>query len=177
MPIEHFHGLHATCAAQAASILREGFIRSPEDRYLGAGVYFYDRDRGGEKFAQKHRDRKIKYGHCAENDAGVILSATISVERDRVLDLEAEDYAQALKELQKNFWEQYNSITTMSHTEKRKHLNRLRNKLLRKLTGDLFDGVDVVKAALPCGKKNYGSGFVVYNTECICEISLWGDTL
>ena len=132
---------------------------------------------GGEKFAPKHRDRKIKYGHCDENDAGAILSATISVERGRVLDLEEEDYAQALKGLQKNFWEQYNSITTMSRTEKRKHLNRLRNQFLRKLTGDLFDGVDVVKAALPCGKQNYGSGFVVYNTECICEISLWGDTL
>lgn len=174
MPIEHFYGLHATCTAHARAILEEGFLLSPEDRYLGPGVYFFDRDKGGEKFAERHRAQKVHHGRCAENDTGTILSAKITADRDRVLDLEEEDFVQALEELQKNFWEEYNQITNMPRAEKMKRLNRRRNQFLRTLVSALFDRVDVVKAALPCGARKYGSGFVVYTVDCISEIACWG---
>lgn len=170
MPIEQYCGVHATCMEYAPIIKEEGFKLSPEDRYLGAGVYFYDKDKNGDKFADIHKNNKLKHGRCKENDVGVIISAKISSTSERILDLEEEEYVRALESIKDDFWEEYDSIA-MSHEDKEKILNRRRTKYLFSLIPEVIESIDFVKTPLPYKKKKYSSGFVVYNTECISEIS------
>lgn len=169
MPIEQYYGVHATCFEYASIIKEEGFILSPEDRYLGAGVYFYDKNKKGDNFANIHKQKKIRHGHCKEGDPGVLINAKISSSSERILNLEADEYISAFESIKNDFWEEYNKID-LPHKEKNKRLNRRRFYFLLSILEDIGD-IDFVKAPLPYNKNKYASGFVVYNTKCIDEIS------
>ena len=75
-----------------------------------------------------------------------------------------------MESIKDDFWEEYDSIA-MSHEDKEKILNRRRTKYLFSLIPEVIESIDFVKTPLPYKKKKYSSGFVVYNTECISEIS------
>ena len=173
MSIEKYCGVHATCMEYAPIIKKEGFKLSPDDRYLGPGVYFYDKNKNGDKFADIHKKNKLKHGCCKENDIGVIINATISSTNEKILNLEEEEYVRALESIKDDFWKEYDSID-MSHEDKEKRLNRRRTAYLFSLIPEVIESIDFIKVHLPYKRKKYSSGFVVYNTECISEICCQG---
>ena len=169
-PVEQYYGVHATCLENAPKIKREGFKLSPADRYFGAGVYFYDKYKDGDIFANIHKEIKIKHKNCPENDLGVIINAKITSCKEKILDLEEEEYLLALEMLEKDFWNEYNH-RDLPREEKKKKLNRRRSHFVLSLISGEITNIDLIKAALPYKRKKYSSGFVVYNTTCITDIS------
>lgn len=168
MPVEQYDGVHATCTANAQSILKEGFHLSPEDRYTGAAVYFYDKLKNGLVWAQKFQERRKLQNKCPEGDDGVLLCASINCESDLILDLEEGEYVNSYNEIMDDFWKKCDEIgDALTPTEKKKLSNTVRVRFIKKLQSDLKIQFDMIKIKLPFKKKKYGSGFVVYNVECI----------
>ena len=66
MPTESCYGVHATCMEYAPIIQEEGFKLSPDDRYFGAAVYFFENAPENIEAVNIHKNNKLKHRHsCA----------------------------------------------------------------------------------------------------------------
>ena len=176
MAVETYEGVHATCADHVESILREGFRLSPEERYVGAAVYFYLNNERGRYLASLHLQEKLKKtiekGGCPDGDSGTFLFAQIEADEKKILDLTEKDKIEGLKQIENVFWQEYDQYTTMPRAEKYKKLNRRRQDFLMDVCQ--AKPYDLVKVAMPIGKE-YGPGLAVFNVDCIISITNNGD--
>lgn len=178
MAVKTYEGVHTTCTAIAERILEVGFLPSSEDRYVGAGVYFFDKAKRGIRNTKKYQKLRQKRKECPEDDKGVLLCADITCDKDYILDLEEGEHSQPFYDFikkKREYVENELSLSIQDEEERKKErdsaLNGYRFEYVKGLEEILHIKYDMVKIAMPYIQKAYGSGFVVYRTDCIGHVS------
>lgn len=173
MAVEKYEGIHTTCNTKAENILKEGFWLSPQERYVGAGVYFYNKAKKGLTWAEKYRIKNIKK-KCIlfDGSEGVLLSAQITCDSKFILDLEEGEFFEELNYLLDKFYQKWDAeLRLINPGEKNNLLNALRIEFVKGLEKLFNIKYDMIKIELPYKRGCYGSGFVVYKTSCISDVS------
>ena len=178
MAVETYEGVHTTCTAIAERILEVGFLPSPANRYVGAGVYFFDKAKKGIRNAKKYRKLHQKQHKCPEGDEGALLCAEIACEEELILNLEEGEFAQPLRDKLEDFltkWDEDLAPLIQDEqaikTEKNLLLNTVRIEYVKGLEIIFNKTYEMIKIEMPYMTGGYGSGFVVYRTDCIGQVS------